>query len=76
MMIGTVLSLDTGEALLLGDAILLPARMKLNPPAIKPDSATREFWKEWREKTPDAVAIAEAVENLRKQTRTIRKAAT
>ncbi|MFA5262697.1 MAG: hypothetical protein WC378_02660 [Opitutaceae bacterium] len=50
--------------------------MKLNPPAIKPDSATREFWKEWREKTPDAVAIAEAVENLRKQTRTIRKAAT
>lgn len=65
--------LDTGEALLLGDAVLLPARMKLNPPTIKPDSATREFWKEWREKTPDADSIAEAVENLRKQTRSLRK---
>jgi hypothetical protein len=65
--------LDTGEALLLGDAVLLPARMKLNPPTIKPDSATREFWKEWREKTPDADAITEAVENLRKQTRSSRK---
>jgi hypothetical protein len=26
--------LDTGEALLLGDAVLLPARMKLHPPAL------------------------------------------
>ena len=67
--------LDTGEALLLGDAVLLPARMKLNAPTVKPDSATREFWKEWREKTPDEAAITEAVENLRKQTRSSRKGA-
>lgn len=67
--------LDTGEALLLGDAVLLPARMKLNAPTIKPDSATREFWKEWREKSSDTAAIADAVESLRKQTRPSRKGA-
>ena len=60
---------DTGEALLLGDAILLPARIKLNEPCIKPLSATREFWKEWGERCPDPVDIAEAVETLRRQAR-------
>lgn len=65
--------LDTGEALLLGDAVLLPARMRLNAPLVKPDSATREFWKEWREKSSDGGAIAEAVESLRRQTRPSRK---
>jgi uncharacterized protein len=65
--------LDTGEALLLGDAVLLPSRMKLNAPSIKPESATREFRKEWREKTSNAASIAEAVESLRKQTRLTRK---
>ncbi len=39
--------LDTGEALLLGDAVLLPARIKLDAPTVAPDSATRDFWKEW-----------------------------
>lgn len=38
--------LDTGEALLLRDAILLPTRIKLDQPAGKPD-ATRAFWREW-----------------------------
>jgi hypothetical protein len=38
---------DTGEALLLGDAILLPARIKLKFPAIEPLSQTRNFWEEW-----------------------------
>lgn len=35
--------LDTGEALLLGDAVLLPTRIKLDQPHVKPDSATRDF---------------------------------
>lgn len=39
--------LDIGEALLLGDAVLLPTRIRLDKPHVKPDSATREFWKEW-----------------------------
>ena len=62
--------LDTGEALLLGDAILLPARIKLKFPAIEPLSQTRNFWQEWGERAPDSVAVAAAVETLRRQSRT------
>jgi hypothetical protein len=61
--------LDTGEALMLGDAVLLPSRIKLDLPAVKPDSATRDFWKDWGEKAPDVAALAKAVESLRSQTR-------
>ncbi|PIV05630.1 MAG: ATPase [Syntrophobacterales bacterium CG03_land_8_20_14_0_80_58_14] len=62
--------LDTGEALLLGDAILLPARIKLKFPTIEPLSQTRNFWQEWGEKPPDSAAVAVAVETLRRQSRT------
>ena len=62
--------LDTGEALLLGDAILLPARIKLKLPTIEPLSQTRNFWHEWGERAPDSVAVAAAVETLRRQSRT------
>jgi uncharacterized protein len=61
--------LDTGEALLLGDAVLLPSRIKLDAPTLKPSSATREFWREWATKVPQDAAISEAVECLRSQTR-------
>lgn len=62
--------LDTGEALLLGDAVLLPTRIKLDAPKIPPDSATREFWKEWGTKQPEEAAIKSAIECLRSQSRT------
>lgn len=61
--------LDTGEALMLGDAVLLPSRIKLDLPAVAPDSATRDFWKDWGSQAPDVGAIAKAVESLRSQTR-------
>jgi len=61
--------LDTGEALLLGDAVLMPARIKLDAPVVAPDSATRDFWKEWGSNRPNDDAIAAAVECLRSQTR-------
>lgn len=61
--------LEAGEALLLGDAILLPARIKLNFPAIEPLSQTRNFWQEWGEKAPDSAAVTAAVETLRRQSR-------
>lgn len=63
--------LDTGEALLLGDAILLPARIRLNRPTIEPLSQTREFWTEWGERAPDASAVRAAVETLRRQSRAV-----
>lgn len=61
--------LDTGEALMLGDAVLLPSRIKLDLPKVAPDSATRDFWKDWGAQAPDLVALAAAVEALRSQTR-------
>lgn len=61
--------LDTGEALLLGDAVLLPTRIKLDSPRITPDSSTRNFWSDWAKISPDGEAISEAVETLRSQTR-------
>jgi hypothetical protein len=61
--------LDTGEALLLGDAVLLPTRIKLDEPQVKPDSATRDFWKEWGSLMPDEKLLEAAVECLRSQSR-------
>ena len=61
--------LDTGEALLLGDAVLLPTRIKLDQPHVKPDSATRDFWKEWGTLQPNEKLLEAAVECLRSQSR-------
>jgi hypothetical protein len=61
--------LDTGEALLLGDAVLLPTRIKLDVPKITPDSATRDFWREWGTQEPQEDAIKSAIESLRSQAR-------
>jgi hypothetical protein len=61
--------LDVGEALLLGDAVLLPTRVKLDAPAIRPASATRDFWTEWGDRQPDASAVEGAVESFRRQVR-------
>lgn len=58
--------LDIGEALIVGDASLLPSRVKIDKPTIQPSSATINFWDEWnKEKTEKG--IEQAVEALRKQ---------
>ena len=62
--------LDVGEALLLGDAIILPTRIRLDPPKVKPASATRNFWTEWNETSVDDLDLVAAVEAMRAQTRT------
>ena len=61
--------LDTGEALLLGDAVLLPTRIKLDRPTIEPASGTLDFWSNWSNTPSDNEAIRLAVETLRRQTR-------
>jgi uncharacterized protein len=61
--------LDVGEALLLGDALLLSTRVKLDPPAIQPASATRAFWNDWSRQPSNAAAIVDGVEALRRQVR-------
>jgi len=60
--------LDIGEALVVGDSVLLPSRIRVHPPHEKPISATIDFWDEWAKNTekPDFCA---AVENMRRQNR-------
>ena len=58
--------LDIGEALIVGDASLLPSRIKVTQPTLKPRSATIDFWDEWANDTTD-VDLKAAIESLRKQ---------
>ena len=60
--------MDIGEALVVGDAVLLPSRICINPPTEKPRSATIDFWTEWQ-KNVVAPDFVEAVENMRRQRR-------
>lgn len=60
--------LDIGEALVVGDAVLLPSRIRIHPPSEKPLSATIDFWDEWNKK-PDSPDFTRAVENMRRQNR-------
>ena len=58
--------LDTGEALVVGDASLLPTRVRIKKPNNKPNSGTIPFWDKWGEDKAVA-SIPEAVANWRKQ---------
>lgn len=44
--------LDVGEALVVGDASLLPTRIRIAEPSMKPDSQTVAFWDRWNDKNP------------------------
>jgi DNA helicase HerA-like ATPase len=58
--------LDTGEALVVGDASLLPSRIRISQPNAKPDSGTVDFWDEWSRNEP-VEAIQNAVHSWRRQ---------
>ena len=58
--------LDTGEALVVGDACLLPARIRISEPMSKPDSGTVDFWDQWA-KDESCEQIAKSVLSWRKQ---------
>ena len=60
--------LDIGEALIVGDASLLPTRVIVDEPKIKPESATMKFWKEWSNEKA-VQDIETAVNGLRKQSK-------
>lgn len=60
--------MDVGEALVVGDAVLLPSRIKIREPDEKPLSATIDFWTEWM-KEAEKPDFDKAVENMRKQGR-------
>ncbi|MCL1794060.1 MAG: hypothetical protein FWG34_09335 [Oscillospiraceae bacterium] len=60
--------LDIGEALIVGDASLLPSRIKIAEPNLRPRSATVDFWDEWS-KDATLLELESAIEALRKQTK-------
>jgi DNA helicase HerA-like ATPase len=58
--------LDTGEALVVGDASLLPSRIRLAKPTHKPNSGTVDFWDRWASSDmPES--IAPAISNWQRQ---------
>lgn len=61
-------TMDIGEALVVGDAVLLPSRIRITEPLEKPLSATIDFWSEWQKEIeePD---FDKAIENMRRQRR-------
>ena len=60
--------LDIGEAIVVGDASLLPSRIKITVPNLKPRSATIDFWDEWS-KDNQLIDIPSAIEALRRQSK-------
>ncbi len=60
--------LDIGEALIVGDASLLPTRVIIDEPMLKPESATINFWSEWSNDKAEQ-DIPNAVVGLRRQSR-------
>ncbi|HBK54036.1 MAG TPA: ATPase [Syntrophomonas wolfei] len=60
--------MDIGEALVVGDAVLLPSRIRVNRPSEEPLSATVNFWTEWQKKAKDP-DFKNSVENMRRQGR-------
>ena len=61
--------LDVGEALVVGDACLLPSRIIIKKPNPEPNSSTVRFWDEWSKETTDAAVVSYAVENMIKQSK-------
>jgi len=67
-LLDTLPVMDIGEALVVGDAVLLPSRIHIDPPSEAPLSSTIDFWTKWQEK-PKAPDFVQSVENMRKQGR-------
>ena len=59
--------LDTGEALVVGDAILLPTRIRIAAPFNEPLSGTIDFWDRWSDSTSPS-DLVRAVDSWRRQT--------
>ena len=61
--------LDVGEALVVGDACLLPSRIIIKRPNPEPNSSTVRFWDEWSKEKTDEKVVSCAVESMIKQSK-------
>ena len=62
-------TLDVGEAVVIGDAVPLPVRIKLDRATAGPDSRTIPYWSLWANQPSSPDAIVAGVAALRAQTR-------
>ena len=60
--------LDICEAIIVGDATLLPSKIRIDEPSIKPSSQTIPFWDIWA-KDKSSQDLDEAVDNMIKQSK-------
>ncbi len=60
--------LDIAEAIIVGDSTLLPSRVKIDEPTIKPSSQTVPFWSIWG-KDDFSQNLAEAISNMIRQSK-------
>lgn len=60
--------LDIAEAIIVGDSTLLPSRVKMDEPTIKPSSETIPFWSIWG-KDDYSQDLREAISNMIKQSK-------
>jgi Helicase HerA, central domain len=62
-------TLDVGEAVVIGDAVPLPVRMKLDRASFGPDSRTIPYWSRWANQMSSPESIVTGVAALRAQSR-------
>lgn len=60
--------LDIGEAIVVGDATLLPSKIRIDEPSIKPSSQTIPFWDIWAN-DKSSQDLDKAVDNMIKQSK-------
>ena len=60
--------LDIAEAIIVGDSTLLPSRVKIDEPTIKPSSQTVPFWSIWG-KDDLSQNLGEAISNMIRQSK-------
>lgn len=60
-------TLGVGEAIVVGDACILPSRIRISKPTYEPSSETIKFWARWRE-TVVQQNLQQAVDSYRRQT--------
>jgi Helicase HerA, central domain len=67
-------TLDVGEAVVVGDAVPLPVRIKLDRATHGPDSRTIPYWSLWANQPTSPEAIATGASALRAQSRALARA--
>ncbi|QEA58258.1 ATP-binding protein [Leuconostoc koreense] len=59
--------LELGEAIIIGDSIILPNKIKIDTPTLKPDSNTIAFWDDWETKAVTNNHLSRTIKNILSQ---------